>query len=60
MTIELPMSMIIDNKVELIVIDNENAVESENLVVEENAPKNLLVDDHEAKTRNGKDKVVSR
>lgn len=47
----LPMTMFIDNKVETVIVEDEKFSQSKNLVMDENALKNSLVDEYEVEER---------
>lgn len=45
------MTMFIDNKVETVIVEDEKFSQSKNLVMDENALKNSLVDEYEVEER---------
>lgn len=54
------MIMIIDDKVEVMVREDDKVIESKNLVVDEKTFEKPLVDEHDTKARKGEDKEVSK
>lgn len=58
MNTDPPMPMIANDVVKLVIVEDEQATRSEEVVVNGNVPKNPQIDNNNTKLKKGKEKVV--